>query len=252
MDDRDFIYWINGMFEFKDIDILRSSQIEQIIENIMEVHEFIRDNGFFNDLDAFRVISLIEGSLLYYEEASIEHKIKTTNLIKNEVDEVIFSLKNEDAKDRTPFKSLPSIYELEDAEKKRRAAEDMPDFFALIGGAPLVETPVPSEEKVEDEKMRKKLISEVETYFSKMFAKSDTEEAQPEEPTNEYSQKIWDKKTLPLKGIVEKEEPSSDQMDLAGIEFKTEDVEAPATAPTPTPQVSLDSIIGEKIAVATR
>ncbi len=114
MDDRDFIYWINGMFEFGNFDTFKQEQVEQITENIIEVYDNIDKNGFVNCLESLRVISMIEGALLYYEESSIEHKVKTTNLIRNEVDEVCYRFKTEEPEERTPlikqtYKKLPTI-----------------------------------------------------------------------------------------------------------------------------------------------
>lgn len=103
MDDRDFIYWLNGMFEFGNFDTFKQDQVEQITENIIEVYDQIDKSGFVNSLESLRVISMIEGALLYYEEATIEHKVKTTNLIRNEIDEVCYRFKTEEPEERKPL-----------------------------------------------------------------------------------------------------------------------------------------------------
>lgn len=103
MDDRDFIYWLNGIFQFGTIDVLKSDQVDQIMENIMDVYDNVKQHGVINDFDSMRVISFIEGSLLYFDESSIEHKAKITTLIKNEITEMYYKFRDEDSSNRLPL-----------------------------------------------------------------------------------------------------------------------------------------------------
>lgn len=109
MDDRDFIYWINGIFEFAQFETLKSEQVDQIIERLCDVYESIRENGAFNDLDSMRIISFIEGALMYYNEASIEYKIKVTNLIRNEVALICERFEDKDEEKMPMFKRKPDL-----------------------------------------------------------------------------------------------------------------------------------------------
>lgn len=102
MDDRDFIYWLNGIFEFVELDVLKSEQIDQIMENIIEVYDNVQRNGVMNDFDSMRIIAFIEGSLMYYDEAPIEHKVKVTTLIKNEIKEMYYRFRD-NVPDRLPL-----------------------------------------------------------------------------------------------------------------------------------------------------
>lgn len=85
MDDRDFIYWLHGIMEYGNFETLKTDLIDQIMDNICEVYDNVHNKGIMNDFDAMRIISFIEGALMYYDDASIEHKVKVCRLIKNEL-----------------------------------------------------------------------------------------------------------------------------------------------------------------------
>lgn len=113
MDDRDFIYWLYGIFEFGDFETLKPHQVEIIVENICEVYDNVQKQGLMNDLDAMRVMFLIEGSLMYYEEAPLEHKIKVCNLIKNEITDIYHRLRSNSEKKLPLYKTnILEIYPL--------------------------------------------------------------------------------------------------------------------------------------------
>lgn len=98
MDDRDFIYWIGGIFDFgnfNDFDTLNTEHVEQIIENICDVYEHVQKYGLINDFDSMRIISFIEGALMYYGDLPIDHKIKVTNLIRSEVEDAMNRLRDQ-------------------------------------------------------------------------------------------------------------------------------------------------------------
>lgn len=94
MDDRDFVYWLFGLLESHSDETLASEQIESIIENIFEVYSYIQKEGIVNDFDALRIISFIEGSLMYYDEADFDYQEKVCNLIKNEVSDLYFKYRD--------------------------------------------------------------------------------------------------------------------------------------------------------------
>lgn len=109
MDDRDFIYWMNGIFEFGEFDVLKTEQIDQIMENIIEVYDNVKKHGVLNDFDSIRVISFIEGALMYFDEASIEHKVKVTTLIRNEIKEMYCGFRDDNPDSRLPLMKERSV-----------------------------------------------------------------------------------------------------------------------------------------------
>ena len=55
-----------------------------------------------------RVIAFIEGCLMYYDVATVEHKIKIATLIRNEIRDIFYKFKDDEPSARTPFfKMLP-------------------------------------------------------------------------------------------------------------------------------------------------
>jgi len=111
MDDRDFIYWLKGIFQFGTFDTLKPDQVDQIMENIMEVYDSVQNQGVMNDFDSMRIIAFIEGALLYYDDAPLEHRVKTTTLIKNEVMEVYHKFRDDDPSARLPLFKQPAKYD---------------------------------------------------------------------------------------------------------------------------------------------
>jgi len=103
MDDRDFIYFMNGALKFKpEEQALSGEQVDLIIENVCDVYKNIQTTGYINDFDSSRMISFIEGALMYYDEQPYEVKKKITSIIKNEVDEVMWRFER-DSEDKIPF-----------------------------------------------------------------------------------------------------------------------------------------------------
>jgi hypothetical protein len=102
MDDRDFIYFMNGALKFKPVDIISSQQADIMIENICEVYKHIQESGYINDFDSLRIISFIEGTLMYYDDQPYETKKRITSLIKNEIDDVMWRFER-DTEEKTPF-----------------------------------------------------------------------------------------------------------------------------------------------------
>lgn len=85
MDDRDFIYWLYGVFEYGNISIISDELAETIIENVCEVYDHTRDSGVLNDFEALRLAAFLEGCLMYYPDLSDENKERVSRLIKNEI-----------------------------------------------------------------------------------------------------------------------------------------------------------------------
>lgn len=85
MDDRDFIYWLYGVFEYGNISIISDELAETIIENVCEVYDNTRDSGVLNDFEALRLAAFLEGCLMYYPDSSDENKERVSRLIKNEI-----------------------------------------------------------------------------------------------------------------------------------------------------------------------
>jgi len=105
MDDRDFIYWVNGVFESSK-DVLEIDQVDQIMENICDVYDTVQNNGVINDFDSMRVIALIEGALMYYDDLPHPNKQKITRLIKNEIEDSMSRFRDKSKEKMPLFKDV--------------------------------------------------------------------------------------------------------------------------------------------------
>lgn len=228
MDDRDFIYWLYGLLEFTSFDVFREEHINTIIENIICVHDSIQQRGAINDLEAFRIISFIEGSLMYYSGAPSLYQEKIYRLIKNEVTDLYYQYQEEEPKN--PYFKYELVSKLNDNKLS------------------ISESPLPGKDIKYDLSKNKALNDvKIKTYdlsqndalnfldsFTKLFKEMDQKE-KDDEKTNE-DQGIFDFVVNEIDSMFD--EQSEEDNNMIGDESMTEgELES-----------SLDAIVADKIA----
>lgn len=104
MTDVEFIHWLYGYFSMTNDTKFTEKQIDTMMDMMMIVQEHVRETGSIEDLECYRIISMIEGCLMYYPHLDLNAQSNTFTLIKNECVGVVETL----SEDKNSFFSLSS------------------------------------------------------------------------------------------------------------------------------------------------
>lgn len=149
MNDKECICWLQGFFEMNDeFESFSEKQVDTIIENISLALQKNKETGMIEDFESFRVLSLIEGLLLFYDEHSEEIRESVFNTIKNEVSNIIVENENtpyigehfhhlnneedEDEDEELSFFGQMSDNEEKENKVKKQLEEDLIDYIDSI------------------------------------------------------------------------------------------------------------------------